>query len=218
MFLSVDESDKGSKKVIGITVCSKEKLPLFEEKCVDFRLKNKVFGEMKWTKLSKTYYKAYADFIDIFFDFKDLTFHSVRYTNKDDKNKIIYLLIRTICWKLSIAGNTNSLCILLDEDCICGSNMIKTIQDYLRKDHRIRQDIDFLNQGKSHILNISQVTDLIAGAVRFKINGSTSNKNSRQFIDHLEFKGGSPIDHADPNMPKLNDYKIHHWQPKYANY
>lgn len=214
MFLSVDESEGGLKKVIGITVCPKEKVSLFEQKCVEFRLKNKVFGEIKWTKISKTYYKAYTDFIDNFFDFKDLTFHSVCYNKEDNKNKIIYLLIRTICWKLSIAGNTNSLHVLLDENCILGNDMIKLIQDYLKKDHKIRQEIDFLNQGKSYILNISQITDLIAGAVHYKINDNSSNKYSKDFISYLEDKSGDSIDHADLNMPKLSDYKIHHWQPR----
>jgi len=213
MFLYIDETEQGNRFVIGATVCSKDLLPLFEKECTKIRIKNKLFGEVKWSKLTNVYYDAYIDFVGEFFNCDNTTFHSVCYDNTFDKNKIIYILIKTICWKISISGNTKPLFILLDNNCIIGKEQIKIIQKYLKKDHKIRQDINFLNEGNSCILNISQINDLILGAIGCKINNLASVKYKKDFIGYLEDKNKHPIDYSTTNMPKLCDFKIHYFKP-----
>lgn len=217
MFLSIDESESKSKNIIGATVCSKNNLIELEKQCVNVRLKDKLFGEVKWEKISSQYYDKYINFIDTFLNIKDITFHSVSYNSGADdiyKNKTIYTLIRTICWKINIAKIKDPLCILLDEDCIRGDMAIKMIQEYLKKDRRMYNPIEFLNQGKSHILNISQVTDLLSGAISAKINNTSQKRETINFINYLNLKNGVDIDYYDSVMPQLHDRKIHYFNPQ----
>lgn len=212
MFFAIDESEESKKMLLGGILISKDKIPDFERDFVFLRIKHKLFGELKWQNIDQ-YYKRYIDFIDLFFEY-DATFHSICYRNFSKKYHASYILLRTVTWKLQNAGLDNSLYVLFDNDGSLGNLGTKTIKEIAPKDSAFKRKLDFCNQGTSHILGILQIADLLTGAICAKINEITLSKEKQAVINHItQQNNGIPLNWASLKLPKLNQLKIHYFDP-----
>jgi hypothetical protein len=189
MFLAIDESESLSKKVIGGILLPLANLPDFEKKIVECRIKHKLFGEIKWDSVDKAYIDGYLDVINCFLTDSKVTYHSMCYRDRSLKYKAAYVLIRTICWKLWNAGIRESLYILFDNDTNVGATETQIVRRFLNNDSKIKQKIEFCNQGVSHVLGALQVADIITGSVCFTVNKkSCQQKQKRCYLLHIRWQ------------------------------
>src|SRR4030042_6705480 len=103
MFLAFDESERCSKNIFGGILLPEKELPDLEKEWTILRLKHKLFAEIKWENIDQ-YYQRYCEFIDLFFNKDNITFHSICYCNEKKKYNAAYVLIRTITWKMQNEG------------------------------------------------------------------------------------------------------------------
>jgi hypothetical protein len=216
MFLILDESEEHQKMVLGGLLISEKILPAFEAEFVGLRIKHKLFGELKWHRIDQ-YHQRYCEFIDLFFNEKSITFHSICYRRGGtDKYKAGYALIRTITWKMQNAGINEPLYVLFDNDGNLGDKEAREIRKIAEKDERFKQKLEFCSQGTSHILGAMQISDLLTGAVCSTINSGTTSANKKKVVEHIISKnGGASLDQAKASLslPKLNDFKVHFFDP-----
>lgn len=216
MFLILDESEEHQKMVLGGLLISEKILPSFEAEFVSLRVKHKLFGELKWHRIDQ-YYQRYCEFIDLFFNEKSITFHSICYRRGGtDKYKAGYALIRTITWKMQNAGINEPLYVLFDNDGNLGDKEAREIRKIAEQDKRFKQRLEFCSQGTSHILGAMQISDLLTGAVCSTINSGTISINKKKVLEHIISKNGdASLDQAKASLslPKLNDFKIHFFDP-----
>lgn len=212
MFLALDESERCSKNVFGGILLPEQKLPDLEKDWTLLRLKHKLFAEIKWESIDQ-YYKRYCDFIDLFFNNKDITFHSICYCNENKKYNAVYVLIRTITWKMQNAGLNEPLFILFDNNEGLGERETAEIKKIAQIDRGFKQRVEFCNQGTSHILGALQLADLLTGAICSKVNNETINKKRDYVVKFIEDKNKLPLDWAKDRLPQLNEFKIHYFDP-----
>ena len=128
MFLILDESEEHQKMVLGGVLLSEDILPDLEADFVKLRIKHKLFGEIKWERIDQ-YHKRYCEFLDLFFNEKGITFHSICYRRGGtDKYRAAYALIRTITWKMQNAGINEPLYVLFDNDGKLGDKEAREIR------------------------------------------------------------------------------------------
>lgn len=216
MFLILDESEEYRKMVFGGILISEKQLPNFEAKFVNLRIKHKLFGEIKWSRIDQ-YHRRYCEFIDLFFEEENTTFHSICYRrNGIEKYRAGYTLIKTITWKMQNAGINEPLYVLFDNDGNLGDVESREIRKIAKKDPRFKQELEFCSQGTSHILGAMQITDLLTGAVCSTINSGIISKNKKKVMEHIIIKNnGNSLDQTKDslNLPKLNDFKVHFFDP-----
>ena len=135
--------------VLGGVLISEKKLPEFEANFVRLRVQHKLFGEIKWQRIDQ-YHDRYCDFLDLFFDEKEMTFHSICYRRSGtDKYRAAYALIRTITWKMQNAGINEPLYVLFDNDGRLGDTEAREIRKIAKNDRRFKQELEFCSQGTS---------------------------------------------------------------------
>lgn len=192
MLITCDESIDCTIKIVGSISVPFEDFFLYEDYVNRERIKNRVFGELKWQKLGETgkYYDFYLSAIKKLFENDNVIFHSNSY--RGNKYKAGYALIRSVSWKLSNMGYKDNLGILFDEEGQRGQMEVRYSRKVLNKDPNIQSDFIFCEQLDSKMFNILQITDLLTGCVAYKKNSEelqTKNKlNSvkEEFIKTLE--------------------------------
>jgi len=214
MFLILDESEGHQKMVLGGILLSEDVLPNLEKEFVVLRIKHKLFGELKWNRIDQ-YYKRYCDFIDLLFDTKEVTFHSICYRRGGtDKYRAAFVLIRTITWKMQNAGINEPLYVLFDNDGDLGDREAREIRKIADVDPRFKQKLEFCSQGTSHILGAMQIADLFTGAVSSVINSMDMSSKRLHVVDHITKRNNNvPLSWASLRLPKLYDFKIHFFDP-----
>jgi len=212
MFLAFDESERRSKNIFGGVLLPEQELPDLEKDWTALRIKHKLFAEIKWDSIDQ-YYKRYCDFVDLFFNKKSITFHSICYRRIKQKYNAAYVLIRTITWKIQNAGLNEPLFILFDNDGSIGEKETLKIKKIAKADGAFKQKVEFCNQGTSHILGALQLSDLLVGSVCFKINNESVNKERESIVKYIEKSNKLPLDWSSERLPKLYDYKMHYFDP-----
>lgn len=211
MYLFLDESDSGKRKVLGGILVPNSLVSEFEKKFVETRQSEKVFGEVKWTKIETAYEKKYKKFIDLFFDEPLITYHSYSYKNVSEKLRAVaYSLIRSVDWKIINSGVKEPLHIIFDENGAGALESYKKISKTANIDVRFKSRIEFCNEGNSHCLGALQIADLLTGAVGAKINSSSIATAKKSILDYIELKNKKEIGVSLDRLPKLNEYKMHH--------
>lgn len=214
MFLILDESEEHQKMVMGGVLISEKLLPELEADFVKLRIKHKLFGEIKWNRIDQ-YHVRYCEFVDLFFNKEEATFHSICYRRGGtDKYRAGYALIRTITWKMQNAGINEPLYVLFDNDGNLGDKEAREIRKIADKDPRFKQKLEFCSQGTSHILGAMQIADILTGAVCSSINNENLEPNRDYVRKHIT-KRNNDVDlgWASLTLPKLNDLKIHFFDP-----
>lgn len=217
MLLCLDESEPGTTHVLGGLLVPLKVFSELEKKIIEFRVKNKLFGELKWSKVTPKYFDKYKDFSDIFFDSKDVTFHSICYRPvvANAKAKAAYVLVRTLTWKINNAHLGDNLFILFDSDGEPSKHLLKDVREYAAKDPRFKCKINFCHDVISHCYGIMQLADVILGSVSTSVNKDAKrNVAKTDLLEYLVKRNNNiPLDYRLESFPQLYQQKIHFFDP-----
>lgn len=200
-----------------------DNLPDFEKEFVKLRIKHKLWGEIKWERISQNY----LEFADLMRS-NWISFHSLCYPTqtpqeiKDkfqgDSNKpqyvFAYTLVRYIGTML-IASKAmpTRMYILPDESGPVGHQEWKNSAGYLKKDSKLSGiEFDFCSQGTSHCVGALQISDLLTGAVAALKNNVTLNQVQENFISRVQsINNNQPLLFNYPYTTPLHNIKVNHF-------
>lgn len=228
MFLALDECIGKEFVTIGCLCLPQEKLSGIEKGFVDTRLKQRCWGEIKWSKITETYLEKYQELTDIFLLQPEVTYHSWTYkkpnavararyygigTSQDDVIfRQAYLLIRSVIRKCKNNGYRGSFYIVSD-DSGSGPKEYKKTNELLQGDSNISgsTEIEFCSTGNSAVIGGLQVVDLCTGAVTSSYEKELRNQPNQKFVEFLVKRNSKvPLNFSPPKLPKLHDHKLHH--------
>lgn len=163
-----------------------------KNKISNLRVKHKVFGEIKWHKISPSKLSFYEDLIDLFISYNhDLRFRCIC-IDKDQINsnlinndnelgfyKFYYQLLHH--W----ITEYNEYSIFCDTKTNRDPKRLKVLKDCLNNANRYSEilNVQFLPSNESAII---QLTDLLLGAVNSRINGFTLGGAKEAIVSKLE--------------------------------
>jgi len=171
------------------------------------RAKHKVKGEIKWSSVSGAKYHYYADLIDYFFS-SDLNFRAViidkkqideskpGFTHDDFYFRMYYQLLHH---KLDMASHYN---IYFDIKDTCSHKKLKKLQEILTWNASIRS-FQFI---RSHESSLMQLTDLIMGAINYKLRGENRVAAKMKLIERIETHCKIPITRSTPKA--INKFNL----------
>lgn len=174
------------------------------------KAKYKVKGEIKWSNVSGGQYPYYADLIEYFFA-SDLAFRSVivkktqidsareGFTYNDFYFKMYYQLLHH---KINLEYTYN---IYFDiKDTISHKKLAK-LKEILKYNASIR-NFQFIH---SHESSLMQLTDLIMGAINYKLRGDNKVTAKNKLIEKIESHCKHPITQSTPkDENKVNLFHI----------
>jgi len=213
-----DESTEYSKKIVGAISVPIDIFYNLETWLNKFRIKNKLFAEIKWGKIKNNgkYVRSYLKMIEKTLSYTEVKFHSNCY--KGDQYKASYVLVRSISWKLKHYGYLDQLGILFDEK---DHKEVAKTSKLLNTDRNFYHKILFCTESDSKIFNIMQIVDLLCGCMAYKINYLSGeikvvNKFKMNFIKEVEkIDNGFDLNLALSGMWQYNDTKkIQHFDLK----
>jgi len=214
--------------VIGSTWIKKEQLPKYEEAVISFRLKNKLWGEIKWEKITPQKLKEYKEFVDIslkqfssgvkiIIRNKKLYPSTNCFANDGEMlSSFCYLLIsRHLKREINKTKGISSFDILIDEEGWMRNQSInlKSFLEMSLVKGKIKQSINHLSQCDSKICSFPQFCDLIIGAVSAKLNQPTENisKDRQEMITYIENVLKCSL--SAPTLPSAEKFNLWLWRP-----
>jgi hypothetical protein len=163
------------------------------------KAKHKVKGEIKWSNVSHGAYPFYSDLIEYFFS-TDLNFRSIIVDKSqiDEKREgftydDFYFLMyyQLIHHKINLGYNYN---IYLDIKDTRSHKKLKKLNDILKYNASIR-NCQFI---RSHESSFMQLTDLIMGAINYKLRGLNKVTAKNKIIEKIESHCKVPITQSTP--------------------
>ncbi len=174
------------------------------------KAKHKIKGELKWSNVSAGKYQYYADLIDYFFS-TDLNFRSVivkkskidekrpDFTYNDFYFRMYYQLLHH---KINLEYTYN---IYLDIKDTQSSKKLVKLKDILRWNASIRS-FQFIRSYESSLM---QLTDLIMGAINYKLRDENKVIAKNKLIEKIESHCKVSITKSTPkNADKFNLFFI----------
>ncbi|MEH6304688.1 DUF3800 domain-containing protein [Olivibacter sp. CPCC 100613] len=171
---------------------------------------HKFKGEVKWSKVSNGQYQFYSDLIDYFFS-NDLKFRAIivdkskidegreEFTYDDFYFRMYYQLLHH---KIDLEQSYN---IYIDaKDTVSNRNLTK-LKQILKYNASIR-DFQFIQSYESSFM---QLTDLLMGAINYKLRGLNAVLAKTRLIDKIELHCKLPITCSTPKSEdKFNLFYI----------
>jgi len=170
-----------------------------KEHIKNLKAKHKIKGEIKWSSVSGGAYPFYIDLIDYFFS-TDLNFRSVivekakinenqyGFTYDDFYFRMYYQLIHH---KVNQGYNYN---IYLDIKDTRSHEKLKKLNEILQYNASIR-NCQFIHSHESYLM---QLTDLIMGAINYKLRGNNKVLAKTKLIEKIESYCKIPITKSTP--------------------
>lgn len=170
-----------------------------KEQLKAIRAKHKAKGEIKWSNVSGGMYPYYADLIDYFFS-NDLNFRSIivdksqideskeGFTYDDFYFRMYYQLIHH---KINQGYGYN---IYFDIKDTRSHKKLARLKDMLKWNASIR-NFQFI---RSHESSFMQLTDLIMGAINYKLRGESKVIAKNKLIEKIESHCKVPITKSTP--------------------
>lgn len=161
----------------------------------EMKMEHFVRGEMKWSKISKSQYPFYNQVIDYFFS-NDLSFRAIVIDKSEldhaafnqDHNtfydKMYYQLLNK---KIYPDANYN---IYLDIKDTHSYKKAQNLKKYLERDY---QNIRNLQIIRSHESELMQLTDVLMGAINYKLRGLNKVTAKNNIISKIEKLCGKPL-------------------------
>lgn len=174
------------------------------------KAKYKIKGEIKWSNVSGGAYPFYSDLIDYFFS-TDLNFRSIivdkSKINEDSEDltydnfyfKMYYQLIHH---KVNQEYNYN---LYLDIKDTRSHKKLAKLNEILQYNASIK-NCQFIHSHESYLM---QLTDLIMGAINYKLRGLNGVEAKLKLIEKIETHCNVPITQSTPkNSQKFNLFFI----------
>jgi hypothetical protein len=174
------------------------------------KAKHKIKGEIKWSNVSHGAYSFYSDLIDYFFA-TDLNFRSIIVDKSqiDEKREgftydDFYFLMyyQLIHHKINLGYTYN---IYMDIKDTRSHKKLRKLNDVLKYNASIR-NCQFI---RSHESSFMQLTDLIMGAINYKLRGLNKVTAKNRIIEKIEAHCKVPITRSTPkSADKFNLFFI----------
>jgi hypothetical protein len=193
------ENDGMPYFMLAYTSVAYNQMKIHKEALKTIRASHKAKGEIKWSKACEGNYNYYADLIDYFFS-NDINFRSIIIKkdqidkSREDFNyndfyfKMYYQLLNK---KISSGYNFN---IYLDIKDTRSHKKLAKLKDILQHNVSI-QNFQFI---KSHESSFMQLTDLIMGAINYKLRGKNKVIAKNKLIEKIEAYCENPITQSTP--------------------
>jgi hypothetical protein len=185
--------------IIAYVSSAYNQLKLHKDSIKRIRAKHKIKGEIKWSNVSGGAYPFYADLIDYFFS-TDLNFRSIIV----DKSKIdesregftyedFYFIMyyQLLHHKINQGYNYN---LFLDIKDTRSHKKLKKLNDILQYNASIR-NCQFI---RSHESSFMQITDLLMGAINYKLRGENKVTAKMKLIEKIESHCTMPMTESTP--------------------
>lgn len=188
------ENDGMPYMMIAYVSTAYNQLKQYKTQLKAIKAEHKVKGEIKWSNVSGGQYPFYADLIDFFFS-NDMNFRSIivdktqiddskeGFTYNDFYFKMYYQLLHH---KINQAYSYNIYCDIKDTR---SHKKLAQLNEMLQWNSSIR-NFQFI---RSHESSIMQLTDLIMGAINYKLRGITKVTAKTKLIEKIESHCKVPI-------------------------
>ncbi|MEQ9378779.1 MAG: DUF3800 domain-containing protein [Imperialibacter sp.] len=204
------QNDGKPYMLIAYVSCAYNQLTQHKAHLKLLREKYKIKGEIKWSSVSASAYHYYADIVDYFFS-TDLQFRAVivdkaqiderreEFTYDDFYFRMYYQLIHH---KINMEYKYN---IYFDIKDTRSHKKLHKLKEILKWNASIRS-FQFI---RSHESSIMQMTDLIMGAINYKLRGESKVIAKTKLIEKIENHCKLPITSSTPkNADKFNLFFI----------
>jgi len=218
--------------VLGSAWIPKEQLPHYEKAVCDFRMQNKLWGEIKWTSVSPQKLKEYKHFlklslhefpIEIKVMLLDREIITPKYYDGDEGKMLstfYYTLLKNHMPRLSsLKSRASSFDILIDKEKWVRDqslNLKNFLSEFLSlKDSQ--KSISHLSQCDSKVCSLLQLCDLIIGAISATWNSKEVIllSDKKEIIKHIEDLFELPLN--EPTFPTETKFNLWLMKP-YQNY
>ncbi|MBL1411533.1 DUF3800 domain-containing protein [Sphingobacterium faecale] len=154
----------------------------------EMKIRHHYIGEMKWSKLSKSQYPFYSDLIDYFFS-SELQFRAIiidkaqlnhtahNQSHNDFYDKMYYQLLNK---KIHPHYDYN---IYLDIKDTHSYEKAKSLKSYLCRDYQSVRNLQIIRSYESELM---QLTDVLMGALNYKIRGLNRVTAKNNIIAKIE--------------------------------
>lgn len=162
-------------------------LQMHKEHIRMLKAKHKLKGEIKWTNVSTSKFQFYSDLVDYFFS-TDLNFRAVIVKKKDINNTIegfsyqdfyFKMYYQLLHHKISLEHKYN---IYIDIKDTCSHSKLEKLKEILKYNASIRC-FQFIRSYESSLM---QLTDLIMGAVNYKLRDENRVIAKTKLIEKIE--------------------------------
>jgi hypothetical protein len=152
-------------------------------------------GEMKWSSISKSQYPFYNEIIDYFFS-NDLNFRAIvidksqlNHTDHNQDHNIFYdkMYYQLLNKKIFPENYYN---IYLDIKDTHSYKKTHSLKKYLERDYSNIRNLQII---KSYESELMQLTDVLMGAINYKLRGLNKVTAKNNIIDKIEKICGKPL-------------------------
>lgn len=181
MYLILDESLRETDKVIGCVCIPDDIFEELEAKALAYRIKNNLWGEVKWKAINSAYAAKIIGFLDIYLQHPMVTFHTWAYKEfpaskridiygRTDVNEIFYsqcyALLRSTMDSCFAETKKFDFRILADSTGKAGEINYQKMREMFAKDRRTNHfRLNSCIPVDSKALNAVQAIDLVTGAI-----------------------------------------------------
>jgi hypothetical protein len=193
------ENDGMPYMMIAYVSTAYNQMQLHKDNIKAIKAKHKIKGEIKWSNISGGAYHFYADLIDYFFS-TDLNFRSIIVDkSKIDSNKegftydefYFRMYYQLLHHKIDQSYHYN---LYLDIKDTRSHKKLKKLKEILKYNASIR-NCQFIH---SHESSFMQLTDLIMGAINYKLRGLNKVTAKNKIIEKIESHCKVPITRSTP--------------------
>lgn len=187
------------------------RMELHKREIKELKLKHNFFSEIKWSKVSHSKYSFYQELIEYFFA-SDLFFRAIVIDKSQIKNEIFKqddhtfyykMYYQLIHHKIDMTANYN---IYFDVKDSLSKIKIRTLKEILNVQYGVFRNIQSIPSKESIFI---QLTDLILGAISYKLRNLSKVKTKMDIIKKIEKECGHPLDRMTPkDEQKLNLFFI----------
>jgi len=192
------ERDKMPFFLLGYISVPYNQVELAKERIKEIKLKHHYYGEVKWTKVSKSQLKFYLDLIDYFFG-SDLFFRAIVVTKdqirnpefKQDYNTFYYKMYYQLLFhRLDTLAHYN---IYLDIKDTLSATKVAKLREILQIKFGVVRNLQNIHSHESIFL---QLTDLILGAISYHLRKDIRMDAKRAIIDRIQERSNHELDHS----------------------
>jgi hypothetical protein len=186
-------------------------LKMHNENIRKIKLKHFYKGEMKWSSMSKSQYPFYNELIDYFFS-NDLNFRAIvidksklnhgafNQSHHDFYDKMYYQLLNK---KIEIGNAYNIYIDIKDTHSYLKARNLKT---YLERDYNNIRTLQVIRSYESELM---QLTDVLMGAINYKLRGMNKVTAKNNIIEKIERYCNKPLTRqTDRSENKFNLFFI----------
>ena len=170
-------------------------LKMHNQNIREMKIKHFFKGEIKWSAISKSQYSFYNELIEYFFN-SDLSFRAVvidksqlnhgayNQTHSDFYDKMYYQLLNK---KIEAENYYN---IYIDIKDTYSYLKARNLKNYLARDYNNIRNLQIIRSYESELM---QLTDVIMGAVNYKLRGLNKVTAKNNIIEKIEKLCGKPL-------------------------